>query len=130
MFDEVRSPGSIQGNKNQRDNDHRQNYVGDEYREIERPHNSLPQKPRVAVIVVISQIRDQEERRTDDSSKLAFQVSPDATLTNHDETDHQKDGTCGIKNRVDVRKVGDVISHSYSESTILMKEKRSTNHTK
>ena len=84
----------------------------DEYREIERPHDSLPQETRVAMIVVISQIRDQEERRTDDGGKLAFQVGPDATLANHHEPNHQKDGTCGIENRIDVREVGNKFRHA------------------
>lgn len=42
MFDEVRSPRAKKGKQNQRNDDHRQNHVGNQYCEVKRSHYSLP----------------------------------------------------------------------------------------
>ena len=51
------------------------------------------------MIVVISQVRDKEERRADNRRKLAFQVGPDPTLANHDESNDQKHRARSVQKR-------------------------------
>ena len=56
MFCEISPPGAIESKQDQRHNDHREDHVRNQDGEVERAHDSLPQEPGVAVVVVINQV--------------------------------------------------------------------------
>ena len=72
--DEVSSCSPVRGNQNERDDYDSQHHMSNQNREIERPHNSLPQKARVAVVVMISKIRNYKEGGRSQGGKLALSM--------------------------------------------------------
>ena len=73
--------------------------------EIQRTHQALSGKFGGAVIVMISEIGDEKERRCQYSRNLTIPVRLDAAETYEPETSDQQERAGRIESRVDVRKI-------------------------
>lgn len=88
--DEVSARGAVKRDEYQRHDNDGQNCMREQECEIERPHESLTRKLRCAVVVVISEIRNEEQRRGNYRCDLAVSMRLDAAAPNETETREQQ----------------------------------------
>jgi len=79
VSNEVASRCPVKCDEDQWNDDNRQNDVADQDRKIQRSHEALAQKPRLAMVVVIGQIRNQKQCRGKERGNLTFSMRVNAT---------------------------------------------------
>lgn len=79
--------------------------------EVNRPYNPLPGEARGAVVKVIGEVRSQENNGCKKRRELAISMGVNAPRSDEIVTSDQEDRTSGIKNCIEMRKIGNVTGH-------------------
>ena len=87
---EISARGPVERDEYQRHDNNGENCMTYQNSEIQRAHEALPRKPGGTVIVVVSEIGNEEERRGNYRRDLTISVRLDAAATNEPETREQQ----------------------------------------
>ncbi len=96
MPDEIPTGCAVDRNQNERNYDNSQDHVRDQNYKVKRPNDSLSQERRVAMIVVVSQIRNQEKCGRCQGRNLTVSVRSNESGPNKTIARYQKQGAGGI----------------------------------
>ena len=100
MLDEIPASGAVHRNQNERDYDNGQDHVRDQDRKVKRPDDSLAQETCVAMVVVVSQVGNQETSRRYQGSNLTVSVRSNESVPNKTVTCYQKQGAGSVQKGV------------------------------
>lgn len=104
---EIVAESAGQRDDDQRNDQRREHGVRSQQRKIEAPHGADSAKSRHAVVSVVPEIADKEERRARHGRKHACTVSGDIPPADADVTGCQQQGAGGIQGGVNGRKIGE-----------------------
>jgi hypothetical protein len=111
VSDKVQPQGAIECDKYQRHYYDCQDGVRKENCEVNGPYNPLPEETRGAMVKVIGEVRSQENNGCKKRRELAISMGVDAPRFDETVTSDQEDRTRGIKNCIEMRKIGNETGH-------------------
>ena len=111
MPDEIPASCAVHRNKNERDYDNGQYHVRDQNRKVKRPNDSLSQETCVAMVVVVSQIGNQETSRRYQGRNLTVTVRSNESVPNKTVSCYQEQKAGCVQKGVEVGQIGNVFRH-------------------
>jgi len=117
MTQKIATQRAAQSNDDERHDHHGQNRVRGQDREIDGPRNSLPAKPRSAMMLVINDVGNQKKDRGRQRCQLTTSVRQHSSAANEKVTGRQENETGRIKRRVKMRQDAvEIRKHKTEES--------------
>jgi len=110
MAQKVATKSPAKGNNHKRHDHYRHDRVRSQDRQIDWPRNSLPRKPRRAVMRVVDDVRNQKQQRRGKGGQLAASMRLHAPVANEIITAQQQNETGSVKGCVEMRQNGVEIS--------------------
>ena len=96
MSHEIGSRCPVKCYEDQRNDDNGQNHVTNQDRKIQRSHEALAQEARLAMVVMIDKIRNQEQCRSEECCDLTPSMRVNPPRPNEAITGYQKECAGGV----------------------------------